>query len=155
MRTAFLNADMEVGEEENLLLVKPPFILVEKKYLAPSAVFPLKGAYGFRRSPRLWGANRDQKMRQLEVKVKRDGVHAQVRLSQLGSEPNLWRVLQVKGEEEDEDATLNNGRVVGLIMTYVDDLFVAAQEDAVPMPSFMLFVNFGPRRIQRGSLKNQ
>ena len=132
VRTAFLNADMEVKDEENLLLVKPPFILVEKKYLAPSTVFlPLKAVYGFRRSPRLWGTHRDHKMRQLEVKVKRRGEVIHVMLSQLGSEPNLWKVVQVVGEEEDENATLTNGRILGLVMTYVDDIFVSGQDDVV------------------------
>jgi hypothetical protein len=110
--------------------VKPPFILVEKKYLAPSTVFlPLKAVYGFRRSPRLWGTHRDHKMRQLEVKVKRGGDVIHVMLSQLGSEPNLWKVVQVVGEEEDENATLTNGRILGLVMTYVDDIFVSGQDD--------------------------
>ena len=132
VRTAFLNADLELTEEENLLLIRPPHIMIEKGYLAPNTVYlPVKAIYGFRRSPRLWGRHRDHRMHQFVIKVKKEGKHIEVQLFQMGSEPNLWKVVQVMGEEEDELASLSNGRILGLVMTYVDDVFIAAEGDLV------------------------
>ena len=132
VRTAFLNADLELTEEENLLLIRPPHIMIEKGYLAPNTVYlPVKAIYGFRRPPRLWGRHRDHRMHQFVIKVKKEGKHIEVQLFQMGSEPNLWKVVQVMGEEEDELASLSNGRILGLVMTYVDDVFIAAEGDLV------------------------
>ena len=132
VRTAFLNADLELTEEENLLLIRPPHIMIEKGYLAPNTVYlPVKAIYGFRRSPRLWGRHRDHRMHQFVIKAEKEGKHIEVRLFQMGSEPNLWKVVQVMGEEEDELASLSNGRILGLVMTYVDDVFIAAEGDLV------------------------
>ena len=129
VRTAFLNADLELTEEENLLLIRPPHIMIEKGYLAPNTVYlPVKAIYGFRRSPRLWGRHR---MHQFVIKAEKEGKHIEVQLFQMGSEPNLWKVVQVMGEEEDELASLSNGRILGLVMTYVDDVFIAAEGDLV------------------------
>ena len=130
VRTAFLNADLGLTEEENILLIRPPSIMTEKKYLKPNTVFlPVKAVYGFRRSPRLWGKHRDLLMFAFEIKVIRGEEVIEAKLSQMGSEPNLWRVIRVMGEEEDEFASLSNGRVLGPVMTYVDDIFVTAEED--------------------------
>ena len=132
VRTAFLNADLELTEEENLLLIRPPHIMIEKGYLAPNTVYlPVKAIYGFRRSPRLWGRHRDHRMHQFVIKAKKEGKNIEVKLFQMGSEPNLWKVVQVMGEEEDELASLSNGRILGLVMTYVDDVFIAAEGDLV------------------------
>ena len=132
VRTAFLNADLELTEEENLLLIRPPHIMIEKGYLAPNTVYlPVKAIYGFRRSPRLWGRHRDHRMHQFVIKAEKEGKNIEVKLFQMGSEPNLWKVVQVMGEEEDELASLSNGRILGLVMTYVDDVFIAAEGDLV------------------------
>ena len=132
VRTAFLNADLELTEEENLLLIRPPHIMIEKGYLAPNTVYlPVKAIYGFRRSPRLWGRHRDHRMHQFVIKAEKEGKNIEVKLFQMGSEPNLWKVVQVMGEEEDELASLSNDRILGLVMTYVDDVFIAAEGDLV------------------------
>ena len=48
------------------------------------------------------------------------------------SEPNLWKVVLVKeGFQEDEEEWISNGRVLGLVMTYVDDIFVTGIEKVV------------------------
>ena len=124
--------NLELTEEENLLLIRPPHIMIEKGYLAPNTVYlPVKAIYGFRRSPRLWGRHRDHRMHQFVIKAKKEGKNIEVKLFQMGSEPNLWKVVQVMGEEEDELASLSNGRILGLVMTYVDDVFIAAEGDLV------------------------
>jgi hypothetical protein len=70
-------------------------------------------------------------MHQFVIKAKKEGKNIEVKLFQMGSAPNLWKVVQVMGEEEDELASLSNGRILGLVMTYVDDVFIAAEGDLV------------------------
>ena len=130
VRTAFLNAEMKQTEAEDLILIKPPYLLIEKGYLPRDALFlPLKALYGFRRSPKLWGDHRDHLLRQLVVQVKGTrGAKMEVRMEQMRSEPNLWKIVQGV-EEEGEEEFISNGKVKGLLMTYVDDLCVSAQEE--------------------------
>ena len=132
IKTAFLNACMEQDPEEDVLLLRPPSIFIEKGYLDRGQVYqPLKAVYGFRRSPRLWGNHRDEKMRGFRIKVKGEKAKT-LKLLQLGSEPNLWKVVEDRGkEDEEEEHWLTNGTVLGLVMTYVDDIFIAAKEPVV------------------------
>ena len=131
IKTAFLNAEMEVTEDENDLLILPPSIMTEKGYLPRNTVYkPLKAVYGFRRSPHLWGNHRDKVMRGLQIKVQRGESEVEVCLVQLESEPNLWKVIPIEGEDDMREASLSNHKVLGLVMTYVDDICVVG-EDAV------------------------
>ena len=124
VKTAFLNADMVQKEGEQILLVLPPSFFVERGFLEKETYYlPLKAVYGFRRSPRLWGEHRDQVLAEVEFPVRRDdGEVETLRLEALESEPNLWKIV-VDGEEE--------GPLKGLLMTYVDDLFIAAPKPTV------------------------
>lgn len=49
------------------------------------------------------------------------------------SEQNLWKVVVEKHglQEDDEEELISNGRVVGLVMTYVDDIFISGQKEVV------------------------
>lgn len=126
VKTAFLNAGLEQAEEENPIVIQAPAILVEKKYVTRSALYrPRKAVYGFRRSPRLWGGCRDQTMEKFKVKVTEGGREITLKLRQLISEPNLWRILE-EGKENEDLATIDSGSVRGLVMTYVDDICIAA-----------------------------
>ena len=119
VKTAFLNAEMHQEKHEDILLVKPPFLLVEKGYLPADVLYqPLKAVYGFRRSPRLWGLTRDDTLVEIRVQGEIDGKEATFHLVPLDSEPNLWKLMNF-GNPEDL-------KVYGLLMTYVDDLFVAS-----------------------------
>ena len=61
VRTAFLNADMSLSENEDIIVIRPPILLTEKLYLKKDVYYlPLKAIYGLRRSPRLWGLTRDE-----------------------------------------------------------------------------------------------
>ena len=52
-----------------------------------------------------------------------------INLIQLESEPNLWKIVEEKKKEEEEGYWRTNATVLGLVMTYVDDIFVVGSED--------------------------
>ena len=113
VKTAFLNASMSANEESQLLLVAPPVLLVEKGLLQKGVMYvPEKAIYGLRRSPRLWGDHRDRMLEEMEVSVEEEGKVKILKLEALASEQNLWRILSQEEELQ------------GLLMTYVDDIFV-------------------------------
>ena len=120
VKTAFLNAMMEQDPDEDVLLIKPPSIFLDKSYLEKDTVYlPLKAVYGSRRSPRLF-------------KIKVGGANPKtLKLIQLESEPNLWKIVEEKKTEEEEGYWLTNATVLGLVMTFVDDIFVVGSEDVV------------------------
>ena len=126
VKTAFLNADMRLNEEKEVIVVKPPSILKEKEVIPTDAYFiPTKAVYGFRRSPRLWGLCRDEYLREVKLHVPGVGGNGILQLVQLETEPNLWRVE--REEEEDEPyPTLH-----GLLMCYVDDMFMAGSDEVI------------------------
>ena len=132
--TAFLNAEMEQSPEEDLLLIQAPHVLREAKFFKGEALFlPLRAVYGFRRSPRLWGLHRDRTMRDMKISVVLDGRKEMLVLKQMESEQNLWKVVVLrKGFQEDlEDEFVSNGRVVGLVMTYVDDILITGRREVM------------------------
>ena len=130
--TAFLNAAMEVKEGESILIIRPPSIFRDQGYMPKTALFlPLKAVYGFRRSPRLWSLHRDKILRSLEIEVTYSSATKEVLiLSQLDSEPNLWKI-QVMEEGEDEESKVDTGKVRGLLMSYVDDILVTGSDPVV------------------------
>ena len=131
VRTAFLNAEMKQNEAEDLILIRPPHLLIEKGYLPGGSLFlPLKALYGFRRSPKLWGDHRDHLLRQMVVStVNNEGGKITVKIEQMSSEPSLWRIVEVRSQEEEEERFISNGRVKGLLMTYVDAICVSAEKE--------------------------
>ena len=122
VKTAFLNAEMEQKEDQQLLLVCPPSFFVDRGFLDKDTYYlPKKAVYGFRRSPRLWGEHRDKTLQSLEIDIPDEaGRVSQVQLTAMESEPNLWRIVQ-KDEDDEEGSQLQ-----GLLMTYVDDIFITA-----------------------------
>ena len=124
VKTAFLNAEWKDGEEA-LMVVKPPAILTEVGALRRNSYFiPKKAVYGFRRSPRLWGEHRDKMMDMMEIQV--GGEKKEVLMLQpMESEPNLWKVVAKEGDIRERPA------VMGLVMTYVDDMFIVGGEEVV------------------------
>eukprot|EP00438_Fugacium_kawagutii_P024973 Skav217964 [mRNA] locus=scaffold3450:124613:131011:+ [translate_table: standard] len=126
VHTAFLNAPMNLlndDQPDRVALMKPPMLLTSLN-LIPSDEWWIvdKAVYGYRQSPKLWGDHRD---RELEVmKIRREEGKGQLRLQQLISEPNLWRV------EQDEDGP-DPGALEGLVVVYVDDILVLGSEAVV------------------------
>ena len=120
VRTAFLNAKIHQEDDEPILLVQPAGVFFKKKLMKPGTLFkPEKAIYGFRRSPRLWGLTRDGTLLTFRINHFWNGRTLILKLVPLASEPNLW-VLQ----NEDEDET--DCPIFGLLMTYVDDIFMAS-----------------------------
>ena len=110
---------MEQGDQEDILVVRPPALFTEKGYMAKDVFFlPTKAVYGLRRSPRLWGNCRDETMEDFEVQAEvEEKKERSFHLLPLQAEPNLWRVLE-KGDETQ--------KLWGLVMTYVDDIFICS-----------------------------
>ena len=86
---------------------------------------PKRAVYGLRRSPRLWGDCRDEGLHHMKVHVQEGERDLTLRLIPLDSEPNLWRI-----EEEGQDSE-TIPLMKGLLMTYVDDIFVTGSDDVV------------------------
>lgn len=127
VKTAFLNADMNQEGEDEVLVIKPPALFLEKQVVKKGSYFvPQKAVYGLRRSPRLWGRCRDEGLRGLEVEAEvGEGSQKKFRLFQLDSEPNLWRISQYHEEHYVETP------IEGFVMTYVDDMIVVGTEKVV------------------------
>eukprot|EP00438_Fugacium_kawagutii_P013287 Skav225459 [mRNA] locus=scaffold881:75571:82572:- [translate_table: standard] len=120
VHTAFLNAELNQEEAKVIIVIKPPSIFVEKGYLPRLRYYmPLKAVYGLRRSPRLWGLCRDKRMMDMVIELKRGKTRLKLRMRPLESEQNMWRIV-----EEGEETYL-----YGLVMTYVDDMIIAAEDD--------------------------
>ena len=125
-RTAFLNADLVQEDQTNFILVVPPVIFVKKGCLPAGYLYrPKKAVYGLRRSPRLWGLHRDDRMKKFVIELKKEGKRLKFVLRPMNSEANLWRVLDQR-EAEKEDEGGERASLCGLVMTYVDDIYVTA-----------------------------
>ena len=76
-----------------------------------------KAGYGLKRSPRLWGLTHGRELHRRQVEVEGE-VYM---LEPLLSEPQLWKVISAHSGEEGVEA------ICGLLMTYVDDLFMVSK----------------------------
>ena len=125
IKTAFLNAEVHHSESQDVVLVKPPAFFVEKNMMAKDVVFqPLRAVYGFRNSPRLWSQHRDDKFQKMEVEAIIESRKVKVRFAPLDSEPNLWKIQETTAEDREL-------RTLGLMMTYVDDIFTVGPKELV------------------------
>ena len=129
VKTAILNAMFEDSSEEtSLIVINPPHFLVERGCLEKGVCYlPLRAVYGLRRSPKLWGESRDRVIAALKVELEEEGKKVVLKFIPLLSEANLWRICEEKGEDEDEDS----GPLRGLLMTYVDDMFVCGNQSVL------------------------
>ena len=128
VRTAFLNADMKAMTEDEVMVIRPPQVMYEKGVVKVGSCFiPLKAVYGFRRSPKLWGDTRDDYLVHTKITAEVEGVSVQLRLKQLESEPNLWKIVK----EDTEETESQPQPLLGLLMTYVDDMLVVGSSSIV------------------------
>ena len=124
VRTAFLNAPMKKGalnewesdvEEEKPIVLKPPHILVLLGFFTAGQGWEVDMAlYGFRQSPKRWSDHRDFQMARMKVR--------NMVLRQLDCESCLWKIVDESTEE-----------IVGLIVTYVDDLLVLSSQEVAEL----------------------
>ena len=124
VKTAFLNAAMANEDEEAVVLIKPPFLFVDKGMMKRNSCFqPLRAVYGFRRSPRLWGIHRDKELEAMEFQVPR--MEKTLVMINLDAEPHLWKLVEKGSNPTSID------ELYGLLMTYVDDILVVGSLDVV------------------------
>ncbi|CAE7913867.1 GIP, partial [Symbiodinium necroappetens] len=100
--------------------VLPPKVLVQSGLVSANIVFIVKRAlYGLRESPALWSAHRTSVLKKIKVKCGNGFMW----LKQLATDGELWMVLW----------TPDGGipQLVGLLVTYVDDLLYLANKDTI------------------------
>ena len=114
IRTAFLHAPLaDELESEEVIIVRPPSILVEMKILASNHRWRvLKALYGLRQAPLAWARFRDKSLRALTFQC--GGVWYALR--QGISDDSLWFIVKSEVAEGD------TGRWHGILIIYVDDL---------------------------------
>eukprot|EP00435_Cladocopium_sp_Y103_P014924 s11_g3.t1 len=127
VKTAFLNAVINHESSTNLIIVKPPALLVERGYLPPDIFYiPERAVYGLRRSPKLWGECRDEVLEEIQIEVKKKGGNLKLKLIPMESEPNLWMIHEKSDLSGEALPCLR-----GLLMTYADDMMIAGEESVV------------------------
>ena len=77
--------------------------------------------YGLRESPALWSRFRDEQLKLARWTIDIQGRPTTMKLEQLVSDNQVWRILQEDGE----------GEVYGYVLVYIDDLLIHAREDAM------------------------
>ncbi|CAE7446981.1 RE1 [Symbiodinium sp. CCMP2592] len=97
----------------------PPQIAFDLQLAEPGDVwYVLQALYGLRESPALWAAYRDQQLRAARWFVDIDGVATEVKLQQLVSDDQIWKIVRTNGNTE----------ALGYVMVYIDDLMIMAEE---------------------------
>ena len=117
---AFLLADWP----ENLpkYAVHPPKILLETKHALPGEAWLVhRPLYGTREAPAVWARFRSKRMSGAQVPLR----NGYVTLKASVVDPELWYAY------DDEGILGPRGRLVGFIITYVDDLFYLSAPEVV------------------------
>ena len=99
IRTAFLNAPLSGElESEEVIIVRPPHILVEMNILSSNHRWRvLKALYGLRQAPLAWARFRDKSLRALTFQC--DGTR--YALQQGVSDDSLWFIVKCEAAEGD------------------------------------------------------
>eukprot|EP00439_Symbiodinium_sp_Y106_P050925 s5891_g6.t1 len=110
VKNAFLLAPIP-EESGSKILLRPPKILEEMNITEPGELWEINRAvYGLRQSPRWWSIYRDKVLSEAVW----NGPHGRTRLRQSSVESNLWFMVT------------DDGRTVGYMIVYVDDLMMLA-----------------------------
>ena len=110
VKTAFLYAPVRgaqsEGEEQPVIVVKPPYLLVQLGVMMADDRWRVKRAlYGLQTSPRDWAIYRDKEIRGIVLETP-----IRARLQQGVTDESLW-LIKTEG-----------GNLVGLMIVYVDDI---------------------------------
>ena len=98
--------------------LKPPALAVELGLAEEDDYwFVLQSIYGLRESPAAWAAYRDGQLKAARWKAEVEGEFVEVRLQQLSSDNQVWRI--VRADDPGEDA-------LGYLLVYIDDLMVVS-----------------------------
>ncbi|OLP79373.1 Retrovirus-related Pol polyprotein from transposon TNT 1-94 [Symbiodinium microadriaticum] len=101
---------------------EPPTIAYQLGLASPGDVWYVEQAiYGLRESPALWSNFRDQQLTMARWTVEIDGVDVPMKLEQLVSDNQIWRIVSTSGKEE----------TYGYVVVYIDDLLIHSQEEAM------------------------
>ena len=99
------------------IIASPPGILRKLHLTAEQEIWRLvRALYGLRESPRLWAIYRDGLLQALRVKLDQGEAY----LKQTSVESNLWMVLEISTDRQDQDVC------IAYILVYVDDILIAA-----------------------------
>ena len=109
--------------------LEPPGIAYELGLAKQGDMWYVEQAiYGLRESPALWSKYRDEELRSASWKAMIDGKEVFLKLQQLISDNQVWRIIN----ENDPNI------IYGYLLVYIDDLLIHADEGA--MNSFFQWV---------------
>ena len=110
--------------------LEPPGIAYALELAVPGDMWYVEQAlYGLRESPALWSRFRDKQLKLARRVMDINGQQVTMKLEQLVSDNQVWRIVPEKGERE----------VYGYVLVYIDDLLIHAQEEA--MEGFVKWVS--------------
>ena len=114
VKTAFLYAELN-EEEDGILVVQPPSLLVRMGLVEPGIMWKLKKAlYGLRCAPKRWSQERDRVLQDQQVDL--DGKMASMK--QCKASQGVWKVIY-------------DNEVVGYFLVYVDDILFVAKTECI------------------------
>ena len=118
VRQAFVLAKW-LGEP---VALEPPGIAYELGLAVSGDMWYVEQAiYGLRESPALWSKFRDEQLKLARWTMHIEGVEVTMKLEQLVSDNQIWKIVQENGQ----------GEVQGYVLVYIDDLLIHAQEEAM------------------------
>ena len=121
VKGAFMYAPLP---DHSRVIVRPPRAWERMGVVETGVAWVLQRAvYGLRISPKAWGDERDRQLTRVRLI---DAEHRRYRLSQCINDTQVWRITTV----DDHDHDLPGG-LVGLVITYVDDLLILVQSAAL------------------------
>ena len=102
--------------------LQPPAIAYELKLAEEGDMWLVQQAiYGLRESPAMWSNHRDQQLRAARWTVNIDDKPVTMKLEQLVSDNQVWRIIQENGQGEPH----------GFVLVYIDDLLVNAGSETM------------------------
>ena len=100
--------------------LKPPALAVEMGLAEADDYWLVKQSiYGLREAPAAWASFRDTELEAARWKAKVDGTMVELKLKQLVSDSQVWKVVRTDGENDD---------ALGYLLVYVDDLMIMGPE---------------------------